>query len=330
MKILRFLIGIVFLMGILLISCNGKEISQAPFVPAKAEALSVPIPSDSTLEKISELLDEIAELERSGFFIQGMGLIESGLRERNGDFSGAVFAAYKELSRLYSQGELSKDEIVLTLRRIIESDDLLEKAFALDTANAILAFIYGNWDEAEEKLAKIAAEDDEPDSFSNWMLLSCYLENNITDRKTVNLYKAIRSRYSQYPEYWYRGARAFSGNIAMEYAEYCINLAPSGPFAAECRNLLAVNSGLREEDGSVLKSKTEIENLIFMAVSSGEPELLAPLLLLMDLPENPFTMFTLNALKNLSSNPLFNDYFNLHASSSKGRLADRLLYISRS
>ncbi|MDR2143154.1 MAG: hypothetical protein LBP29_02145, partial [Treponema sp.] len=42
-------------------------------------------------------LDELAELERSGGFVPGLGLAESNLREASGDYAGAVLAVYKEL-----------------------------------------------------------------------------------------------------------------------------------------------------------------------------------------------------------------------------------------
>ena len=329
--ILLFLLaGISFLAGLLSVSCAGHEANSMPAANLAPNPLPISFSSESNSEKINDLLDEIAELERSGVFRQGMGFIEAGLREKNGDFSGAVFAAYKELSYSYSQGEMSKEDIMSALLRIVDSEDFFGKESASQAALAIMAYFNERWDEAEEKLAEIITELDEPDSFPHWMLLSCYLEKKTEDRKTLNLYKVIRARYSQYPEYWYRGARAFSGNIAMEYAECCINLAPSGPFAGECRNLLAVHSGLKEEAGFLFKSKTEVEEIIFKAVSTSKPELLEPLLLLMDLPENPFTIYVLNSLKNLASDPLFNDYFNSCAASSKGRLLDRLLYICRS
>jgi hypothetical protein len=117
--------------------------------------------------------------------------------------------------------------------------------------------------------------------------------------------------------------------ISLEYAEICINLAPFGPFAAECRRILASSSGLKPEDGPSIKSKNEIEWLISQAVNTGNPLVLEQLMPLVSLPENPYTVYAIGALKSLSAVPLFRNYFDELAVQSKGRLADRLAYICR-
>jgi hypothetical protein len=69
--------------------------------------------------------------------------------------------------------------------------------------------------------------------------------------------------------------------------------------------------------------------MISRAVNTGNPSLLEPLLPLIALPENPYTVYALGALKSLAALPLFWDYFDGLAAHSKGRLADRLVYICR-
>jgi hypothetical protein len=178
-------------------------------------------------------------------------------------------------------------------------------------------------------LTEIFHEIEAPDDFSAWLLLSCALEKNRDDRKAGSAYRAMRSRYMQFPEYWYRGAKVFSDHIASEYAERCINLAPEGPFALECRKILASQAGLRPEDGVSIRSKLEIEGCITRAVRTGNPELLEPLLSLINLPENPYTLYAIGALKSLATVPLYREYFDSLAAVSKGRLADRLVYLCR-
>jgi hypothetical protein len=200
---------------------------------------------------------------------------------------------------------------------------------AVQTALALIAFTNGLWDEAEQGLNGIASEFDEPDSFIQWALLSCALEKNPGDRKAASAYRSIRARYSQYPEYWYRGAKIFTGLIASQYAEHCIAIAPGGPFTAECRSIIAVSEGLKAEDGPSLKIKKEVEDIITAAVNQGNPQLLEPLLPLIALPDNSFTVYAIGALKGLRSLPDFLNYFNTQAAASKGRLAERLSYICR-
>ena len=285
--------------------------------------------SSSDTENIPRLLEEIAELERAGAYQRGMGFAESDLRERTGDYAGAVLAAVKEMSRFYGFGEIQKNDLELGLDRTIALEGQEGKGPAVQAALALRAFIEGRWSDAEYKLTEIFTETEESDGFINWLLLSCTLENNRDDRKAGSAYKAIRARYMQFPEYWYRGARVFSGSIASEYAERCINLAPEGPFAGECRSILASLAGLNAQDGVSIRSKLEIEDCIARAVRLGNPVLLDPLIPLISLPENPYTLYAIGVLKSLASVPLYKEYFDTLATGSKGRLADRLIYICR-
>jgi hypothetical protein len=196
--------------------------------------------------------------------------------------------------------------------------------------NAVLAFLNGNWNEAAAGIEAFIDEQEEPDSFNRWMLLACTLENDNDNRRAVSAYQSIRARYTLYPEYWYRGARAFYGFAAAEFAENCINASPEGPFAGECRNILAVYTGLRNEDGYSIKTKTEIETIITNSIRTGDPGLLDPLLPLIGLPDNPYTVYAIGALKALNTVPVYRDYFNEKAAVSRGRLSERLVYISRS
>ena len=323
----------------LLCACVGQEGSRpgpenprrftTAAVLADKQAGSIQNADSADAERIQDTLDQIAELERSGLFRPGMAAGESGLRERIGDYAGATVAAFKEMSWAYGHGYLALRDIEEGLERVIALDGQSLNDPAVLTAYALLAFLRGRWDEAEIGLMGIFDEADEPDGFVNWLLLSCALEKNPDDRKAGVLYKSIRARYVQYPEYWYRGARVFPGIIGSEFAELCINLAPNGPFADECRGILASFSGLKKEDGLSLKSKSEIEELITQAVNQGNPELLSQLMPLISLPENPYTVYAIGALKGLASQRLFRDYFDAAALRSTGRLADRLGYISR-
>ncbi|MDR3020184.1 MAG: hypothetical protein LBU66_04700 [Treponema sp.] len=286
----------------------------------------------SSHSALQQSLDEYAELERAGAWFQGMGMAESALRENAGDFAGAVAAAYKELAWAYGRGLIQKPDIeqgLLNLLDLNRHDDSNSEESVIAAANAVLSFVRENWDEAASGLAPLFDEYEEPDGFGRWMMLVCALEKNPDDRRAGAAYKAIRARYSQFPEYWYRGARAFYGAIAAEYAESCVNLSPQGPFADECRKILASHTGIKAEDGLSIKTKREIEAIISMSVNSNNPQLLDPLMPLIGLPDNPYTVYAVGALRALSSAPGFRDYFTGQAEVSRGRLAERLSYICR-
>jgi len=291
-----------------------------------------------TEEKIESseriLLDEFAELERAGSWVQGIALRESNVRENFGDYAGAVAAAYKELSYAYGRGLIEKQEAVNGIKNVL---NVTNEESVVIAGNALLSFLNQNWDDARTGLEMLfgGLADDEPDAFGRWMILVCIMEkkdgiSQTERRRAGEAYKSIRSRYVQFPEYWYRGARVFSGAIAAIYAENCINTSIQGPFADECRAILASHSGLKPEDGALIKTKSEIESIITQAINSSNPQLLNSLLPLINLSDNPYTVYAVGALRALNSVSVFKNYFNIQAAAAKGRLAERLSYICRS
>ncbi|MCL2808617.1 MAG: hypothetical protein FWD24_00985 [Treponema sp.] len=301
---------------------NAEQINWA--------AKGLPPPADGVaLTSLLQKLDELAELERAGTWIQGMALSESGIRENAGDYAGAVAAAYKELALAYGRGFIQKSDLENGLLNLlaVKGDESVTVA-----ASSILAFLNEKWDEAGTGLMSLFnhLELDEPDGFGRWMILVCALEKDKSDKRAGAAYRSIRARYAQFPEYWYRGARVFSGIIAAEFAENCINSSPQGPFANECRLILASHTGLNPNDGLSIKTKLEIDSIIAQSVNSGNPQVLDSLFSLISLPDNPYTVYAVGIFCSLTSYPGFRDYFNLQAASAKGRLFERLSYICRS
>ncbi|MDR0474765.1 MAG: hypothetical protein LBH43_13965 [Treponema sp.] len=346
-----------FIIPVLLffVSCAGKE-NTSP-VTIKPGSLEQILPAARTgntgRNEFSVPLDGIAEIERSGGYYPGLAITESGLREKAGDYAGAVLAAYKELSFRYAYGQIKKDGIEEAMSKTTalfeqsgSSFDRVEKDAALAAVRGVMAFSEGLWEEAALFLEGLLYEDEEPDSFLNWMLLVCSLESGANSasmkKSALSLYGSIRARFSSFPEYWYRGARAHrrassfyasagipaGENICAIYAEQCINLSIGGPFAGECRLLIAEGLGLNG-DGGAIRSKTEIDETIRRSVSAEDPEILSELLPLINLPDNSYTNYAVGILKTLGTVPSFRRYFEKEAVSSQGRLAERLRYISR-
>jgi hypothetical protein len=322
----KFLI-LLFVGASVFVACSGAVPGASFQGSILQDSLRAAAHEPRTLtQDLQQALDELAALERSGAWFQGLGLTESGLRESAGDYAGALAAAYKELAWAFGVGLVQRDEIELGLLNVLEQKDEPE---IITAANAILAFSRGQWETALVALESLFDEYEEPDGFGRWMILVCRLEKNPGDRRAAEAYKAIRARYTQFPEYWYRGARAFSGVIAAEYAENCINSSVQGPFAQECRKILAAFSGLRSEDGAAIKTRAEIEAIISQSLNTGNPLLLDSLLPLVGLPDNSYTTFAVGALRALSSAPRFREYFIGQAATARGRLAERLSYICR-
>jgi hypothetical protein len=198
---------------------------------------------------------------------------------------------------------------------------------ALLAARGVTAFIKADWEAAAALLREAGSGVGEADSFARWMLLVCALEAG-GKAPSPSEYGAIRARYRLFPEYWYRGARSFRGNIGAEYAEECINLNPQGPFAPECRRILAGFLGLGGE-GEAIRSRAEIEGIVKSAVSQADPLLLRELFPLISLPDNTYTLYALGVLKGASGAPGFRQFFLSQLGESGGRLSERLNFILR-
>ena len=323
--------------------------------PGKAEAQAGMPAAVSMPEDMGGSLERIAEIERAGAFFPGLALAESGIRELAGDFAGASIAAYKELAWAYACGSATKSQVEEGLQNALAL--FADAASSVDAAPSVeperrlasaalrgcAAFVREDWALAEKFLSELPAGDEEPDSFLRWMLCVCALEGDDLapgeKAHARSAYGAIRARYGLFPEYWYRGARAFAGadgNIAAAYAEQCVNTSARGPFSGECRKILAARNGVASGDGFPesgggrdIRTKAEIENIIRSSVSVNNPKILEELFPLIALPDNPYTLYALGAMKSLNAVPDFRNFFAEEARKSAGRLGERLNYISR-
>ena len=279
-------------------------------------------------EEFSQTLDRIAEVERSGAYFQGLGFFESAFRMDMGDYYGALIAAYKDLSWAYGHSEISKSDMEDGINQHALALMAYSDAEAGNVLAGILAFSNGSWNEAAGLLQSGVQFYEEIDSFSEWMLLVCRLESGRGDSLDRNKYGALRARYGLFPEYWYRGARTLRDEQAAIFAEHCINLNPNGPFAGESRIILAGFHGLETHAENMLTT-LEIEAIVRLSVSESNPEILSSLFPMMEMPDNNYTHYVIGALRTLATLPSYRDYFILESSRNNGRLAERLLFISR-
>jgi hypothetical protein len=278
----------------------------------------------------------IAEAERARGFKPGMGLRESSILEKDGDYAGAVIAAFKDLCWAYSydSGGGTTIEVIRSslqkVRELYSNDDVLsdeQKSRALAAVDAADNFICGKYSAAKKILTELFIDNSEPDSFSHWMKLVCTLEEG---EGGVSSYSAIRARYELLPAYWYFGARNMPLEVSGEYAERCINTSPDGPYSDEARRILAVFAGLKTSDGPAMRSKYEIESFITLAVNNNSPDILKGMLPLLALNDNPYTLYASGAMRALSARENFRNWYNVQAENgAKNRLEDRLKYIAR-
>ena len=123
-------LSVIFMVVMALVTtCAGQNENRTaaesayktlPASTAKNDAGGVSDPQET--EKNVFLLDEIAELERAGIFINGMGLREAALRQKIDDHPGAVLAVFKELSWAYGHGLLEKNDLMQGINSFSDYD----------------------------------------------------------------------------------------------------------------------------------------------------------------------------------------------------------------
>jgi hypothetical protein len=356
-----FLKLLVTLLTMLPLSCSAEqpvpaqtELSMAAAVKAELPEKPVspePVSSNSEVE-ITAALFNLAQTERDKGFSSGLGFYESSLRESSGDYAGAVFAAFKELLWAYSFGFLKDDGgavqggALATLEKSLAAikenrSGITSAAGAEEIAEAVdasLDFLHGNYAKAAAIVKKYYSAYYELDSFPAWLLLVCRMaeENSAPDAMLKNNYAALRSRYKTFPAYWYYAAK-FAGSDkgeAASNAETFINVtntAPSvrSPLENECRELIASYAGVAKKDASRLLTRTEIESCITLAVQENNAEKISPLLGLLPLPDNPYTLFAEGALQALARLEPFKSYLENSLATRDARMRERLHYIIR-
>lgn len=312
------------------VACSAKKFGGEGGVQGKSAGEAVredtPAPVEESAADAFEALEALAARERAAGYVPGMGLEESTLRERQGDYGGAVLAAFKELLQLYGMGVLPQPELAARL-------DAVEAAFpgnddVAAAAAAARAYLEGEWAEVLPAAKVLAAAAAAPDDFAPWLVAACELELDPSDRSAGGRYAAARGRYAQSPAYWHHAARIGRGAAAMEAAEWCVSLSPSGPYAASARTILARESGLKPGDGPVLRTRLEIEAALSGLAAGGgdDAALLSELIPLLALPDNPYTLYALGGLRALCADGRIRTVVASARSRSSGRAAERLRY----
>lgn len=306
-------------------------------IPAgSVPAASSPDPDSSPPSvPAGDALLALAESERSSGFATGSGMTEASLRERSGDWAGAVAAAFKELYWAYSLGAPGMTSEVLRERlgAVAEGAPAEAEEAVRGTARALEAFLLGRWDEARPALARFA-EGREADSFLSWAAAACALASGGADGAALADYGMMRARYERLPAYWRflasaKAAKGEASALGADAAERCIALAPAGPFVSEARAALAVAAGLRPEDGPSMLARAEIEAAVGRAAGGRDPTSLSVLLPLLTLPDNPYTLYALGAVRAMAADEAFSRHLSERADASPGRLAERLRYAAR-
>jgi hypothetical protein len=302
------------------------DIIRTPEPPGSdLSMIRAPIPIDDTLS-FQENIDQFAVYERLSAYLPGMGLLESVLREQNGDYAGAVLAFYKEYLFNYSHIGDAKDQTnILYGMKAISAVYGGEKGDAQKAALAVENFISLNFKACKDSLKALFADDSDVDSFAQWLILVCSLESGEKDRTVLSRYSAMQGRYKGFPLYWYYIAKHFDSSLnVMNAAEYGINLAPQGPCSADMRTVLARGLGLPEMVSGVVLTLKEIDGIILESIQNADTAFLDATIPLLALPDNPATSYLIGTFSPMAGHKLFNAYFTRKAEEHGGLIAERL------
>lgn len=306
-----------------LTACSPETGKPDPMAPSAAW-----MPGDGGSPSALSLID-LAEMERRGGFVPGMGLKEAELALANGDGGSYVLALYKEILYASDAGKLSDRgaELAAIGKALAETGLLAPELARAQSALKSIAFLEaGAWEEAASAMPGM--ERDQPDGMRAWILALCGLYGD-SDPQAQARYGAVQARYRGLPTYWYHAAaRSDRIELRRDAAVRCVLLSPGGPKALKAREILALSYGLGEDDAASLVLSQEAQAIIGQALESGPMENLSLLFPVLSLPDNPETLFALGALKALAADPGILKWLKLRRAEASGRLAERLAYVT--
>ncbi|OHD19263.1 MAG: hypothetical protein A2087_09595 [Spirochaetes bacterium GWD1_61_31] len=295
------------------------------------------------MEKAGEFHSKLLilnETERRQGYQAGSGLVASSYYEQLGLVVPAVFAACADLSQAYATGMITIDDYAGSLNQLAANwmDQSSEDGRLVNQSiEAVRLFLASDWAGAEKILANLAGYTLHDDSFQAWMYLVAQIELNesrpyqgdqiVVYDQLATAYGSMMSRYRLLPQYWYYAMRInLNDSLAIDAAERCINLAPTGPFALLAREALAELWSLPKGAAVGLLTVQEIQDLIQTALADADLEQIKSLFPLLGLADNPATLYALGALQGLADNQIVRQWIQAESAKANGRLAERLRY----
>jgi tetratricopeptide (TPR) repeat protein len=265
----------------------------------------------------------------------GSGLMQSSAFESLGDFDSAVFAAFKEVEYGRAFGVVSASDVKKNLAALEKKLD--DKSFNPEgkgkaALEIVTAFAREDWATVVSSFAKLRVID--PDPFRVYMRLSALIESKKASPSDVEGYKALLPSFKALPTYYHRvflGMGGIASGAATDNRlaplEMAIDLSPKTELAASWRKELAAAAGIPAADAAKLLTRKEISGTAERAAGSGEMSVLAPLVGMLELKDNNYTLMAAGVLRAFAKDARYRSYFVDKARASSGRLKERLEYV---
>jgi tetratricopeptide (TPR) repeat protein len=264
----------------------------------------------------------------------GIGILESQCYEKMGDIERSVIAACKELEYARSYGAVDIKQIegnLAELQKKLADRSWNPKGLGRETLGALLS-----WEKGQNGAVALlsAAEARVPgDSFLSYARIGALLESGVPTAADMAAYLSLERHYKALPAYYahlWRGARRLPGLNGVDpelVAVKCIDLAPSGPYAAPSRAELCRLASIPESNGPRMMTEREIGEALASAVGSRNGEAVDRLLALLDTPDNRYAAGCQAALREVKADPFLNERLGARLAGAGGRLKERLTYI---
>jgi len=284
--------------------------------------------------RLAEAISVLDHFQETFPYEFGIGILESQCYEKMGDIDRSVVAAYKELEYARSYGAVDAREMesnLADLRRKLADRSWNPKGQGMDVLDALLA--YGRSDPRSIALLGEAGKRLPVESFLSYARIGLMLEGGSPDPGDIKTYLELERHFKALPSYYvrlWRGARRLSGLSGLDESmvvEKCIDLAPTGPYAAPSRAELCRLSGIPESYAPRILTDREIGAALADAVASRNGDALDRLVALLDTPDNRYAAACQAALREVKSDAFVGGSLQARLAGASGRLKDRLTYI---
>jgi len=268
-------------------------------------------------------------------YVAGQGLQASQLYEELGMIEESILSAAMELEYLHSSGAVTRAQLRERMTAIGEKLDdpaFNPKKLGKGIVQGLLHYFNEEWEKADAVLQK----EKSTHHFLSYVKMAAEFERQgATIRQLqeyVELEKYFRDLAGYYYHFW-RGMKIGEGeynfNVARNVLEKCIILARDTEYARETRREIGRMLGLESAAGEKLLLTKELDWFLSRLQSGEEPAVLEPVLDMLSVPDNIYTMSGIVFLRDLSHGfPAVKAYLEKRKKQSEGRLHERLVMIT--
>jgi hypothetical protein len=288
------------------------------------------------LDMEKEIIVVIDEYVRRFGYESGFGAMESYCYETLGLINESIVSAAKDLEYLKFYGKISKEEVLSRLTLLeekIEDSSWNPSGEGRQVLSGLKAHAWERWQESSRIFSSVTLDHPELPYF-RYLVLSSILEQGSIKNTDFKEFIQLEKYFSSLPGYYYhlwhgmkKRKSSYSIGTAKDVLEKCILLAPHTAYAKETREELGHLLGLSSEEGSYLLLGPELDALYESLSAGSGPEILGPVLELLSIKDNVYSMAALLMLKGAQQIPAVEDYLKKEYTFARGRLKEKLAVV---